>query len=290
MLFIDGLGLGDRDPEKNPMASVPTRWFGFFRGEEFPSSDPSRLIQPTDATLGVEGVPQSATGQTTLLTGINAARLVGRHINGFCTTELAAILDGNSLFSRFLHLGKKATFANAYTPAFFEGRMRFHSITTAALSQSGLSFRSLEDLCQGQALCQDFTNRILQERGYAVPSFSPEEAGRILADLCREHDFTLYEYFQTDIAGHTQDMGRCEEEIRKLDALLDSILGHLVLDSTCLLVTSDHGNIEDLSVPGHTANPVPTLLWGRGKERIASRIHSLEDVAPALVEAFQEGA
>jgi len=289
MVFIDGLGIGERDPQRNPMAKADTRWFALFREGATMASDPPPLLRFADASLGVEGIPQSATGQTTLLTGINAAQLLRRHVNGFCTRELRAILDGHSLFARLLKMGGKPTFANAYTPPFFEGEMRFQSVTTAALSQAGLPFRSLGDLREGRALYQDFTNRMLRERGYEVPLFSPEEAGRILAGIATQYDFTLYEYFQTDIAGHSQDMERCRREIEKMDAFLASILAHLDLGSTCLIVTSDHGNIEDLSTGGHTANPVPALLWGLEREAMASRIKSIADVAPALLGLFQRG-
>lgn len=289
MVFIDGLGIGERDREKNPMARAATPWFSFFQDGVGDLSDPSPLLRSADASLGVEGIPQSATGQTALFTGINAARLLGRHVNGFCTRELGAVLEGHSLFARLLKMGKRPTFANAYTPPFFEGKMRFQSVTTAALSGAGLPFRSLDDLREGKALYQDFTNRILEERGYQVPLFSPQEAGRVLAEIATQYDFTLYEYFQTDIAGHSQDMERCRREIEKIDAFIGSILGHLDLKSTCLIVISDHGNMEDLSTSGHTANPVPALLWGWGRKAMASRITSIADVTPALLELFQDG-
>jgi len=283
MLFIDGLGIGERDSQKNPMACTHSRWFDFFLHEEPQPTDPPRLVRPTDATLGVAGVPQSATGQATLLTGINAARLLGRHINGFCTREIRGILNDHSLFSQLLKMGKKPTFANAYTPPFFEGKIRCQSVTTAALSQAGLPFRSLEDLRRGSALYHDFTNRLLRERGYEAPLLSAQEAGGRLAEIASEHDFTLYEYFQTDIAGHSQDMRRCREEIEKIDAFVDSALAHLDLEHTVLLLASDHGNIEDVSIPGHTSNLTPTLLWGKGREAVGSAITSIADTAPALV-------
>ena len=55
-----------------------------------------------------------------------------------------------------------------------------------------------------------------------------------------------------------------------------------------VLVTSDHGNIEDLSVRGHTLNPVPTLLIGPRRHSIAQRItmqsnSSLTDLTPAIL-------
>lgn len=290
MFFIDGLGIGEKDPQKNPMACTSTRWFEFFVQGRSEPCGPSRLTRATDVTLGVEGIPQSATGQTTLLTGINAARLVGRHVNGFCTRELGAILGSDSLFSQLLKRNKKPTFANAYTPPFFEGRIRFRSVTTVAVSQAGIPFRSLEDLIEGRALYQDFTNRVLQERGYEVPLLTPQEAGRRLASIASGHDFTLYEYFQTDIAGHSQEMERCREEVKKVDLFVDSVLAHLDLDSTLFLLTSDHGNIEDLGTPGHTSNPVPTILWGKGKEAVGSRISSIADLTPAIIGILDQDA
>lgn len=284
LVFIDGLGIGEADPQKNPMACTSSRWFELFvRGGAEPKG-PYRSICPTDVTLGVEGIPQSATGQTTLLTGINAARLVGRHVRGFCTRELAAILNGSSLFSQLLGRGKKPAFANAYTPPFFQGKMRFRSVTTVAVSQAGLPFRTLEDLQEGKALYQDFTNRILRERGYQVPLLTPQEAGRRLASIASDYDFTLYEYFQTDIAGHSQEMERCREEVRRIDLFVEATLSHLDLDSTLFMLTSDHGNMEDLSTPGHTSNLVPTMLWGKEKEIVASRIGSIADLTPAILE------
>jgi bisphosphoglycerate-independent phosphoglycerate mutase (AlkP superfamily) len=53
-----------------------------------------------------------------------------------------------------------------------------------------------------------------------------------------------------------------------------------------LLLTSDHGNIENLRTLGHTENPVPLLAVGTGADRLRHRIHSLLDITPALVEWF----
>jgi bisphosphoglycerate-independent phosphoglycerate mutase (AlkP superfamily) len=53
------------------------------------------------------------------------------------------------------------------------------------------------------------------------------------------------------------------------------------------LITSDHGNIEDLSVRNHTLNDVPTLVWGSEKEFFADKIKSLADVTPAIIEILK---
>ena len=55
------------------------------------------------------------------------------------------------------------------------------------------------------------------------------------------------------------------------------------MEESVVIVTSDHGNIEDLSVKTHTRNRVMTLLWGRGSESVKDEIRTLEDIAPAVV-------
>jgi len=284
LVFIDGIGIGPPDPEANPFARARAQWLRAVRGWTPPADGEAPMLVPVDACLGVPGLPQSATGQTALLTGLNAPGAVGRHVNGFCTTALARLLDGHTLFSRVQARGGRATFANAYTPSFFEGKRRFLSVTTVATRGAGLRFRTLEDLRRGEAVFQDYTNRLLREQGYEVPVISPEEAGRRLARLAAQHAFTLYEYFQTDKAGHAQDMDWAVGLIEGLDRLMRSLLSQVDLDRTLVCVARDHGNLEDLRTKTHTTNPVPVLLWGRGRETVASRLRDLTDIAPALLE------
>jgi len=85
-------------------------------------------------------------------------------------------------------------------------------------------------------------------------------------------------------------METCREEVKKVDLFVDSVLAHLDLDSTLFLLTSDHGNIEDLGTPGHTSNPVPTILWGKGKEAVGSRISSIADLTPAIIGILDQDA
>ena len=103
-IFVDGFGLGANDPAVNPLYNA-----------RFPNLQ--KLLAhacPLDACLGVEGLPQSATGQATLLTGINAAKRMGRHIEAFPPTALKKMIRHESLFSKLKKLGKQCTFANCY--------------------------------------------------------------------------------------------------------------------------------------------------------------------------------
>ena len=281
LLFVDGLGLGRPDPEANPLVRAHLTRLRLTQGA--PAPDPTATLVSTDASLGVPGLPQSATGQTSILAGVNAPAAVGRHINGYCTKSLAALLDGRSLFARVKAGGREATFANAYTPRFLEKLPRFLSVTTIATRQAGLRVRTLEDLARGEAVFHDFTNRLLPERGYYLPPVAPREAGRRLAALTSAHAFTMYEHFLTDLAGHAQNMTRAIEVLEDLDALLDGLLTHLNLSTHLVVLASDHGNIEDLSTKRHTLNPVPTLLWGDGASGLAAGIRDLADIAPAIL-------
>ena len=284
LFFIDGLGIGTRGPQ-NPLDGLEeARPLAVFQDEE-PELLYDGLLVRTDATLGVEGRPQSASGQTTILTGVNAPERLGYHKQGFPNKALLEIIEEHSIFLQLKRARVEPnTFANAYTSRFFDERPRWVSATTAAMQAAGMRFRDLDDLRAGRAVFQDFTNQMLIERGEDLSPRTATEAGRILAQLASEHEFTLYEYFITDKVGHLQDMERARLVLTELAKFLRTLLAHLDLKRTTLLVTSDHGNIEDLSLRNHTLNKVPTLLWGARAQELAGRINSLADITPAIVD------
>ncbi|HEX8141935.1 MAG TPA: hypothetical protein VF553_05020 [Pyrinomonadaceae bacterium] len=289
LFFVDGLGIGARGPF-NPLDGLDEAApLAIFQNEE-PSLIHDGLLVRTDACLGVEGRPQSVSGQTTILTGINAPALLGYHKQGFPNQALREIINEHSIFLQLKRAGiGPNAFANAYTQRFFETRPRWVSATTAAVEAAGMGFRNLEDLRAGRAVFMDFTNAFLIARGDEdVAARTPEEAGEVLAQIVSEHRFTLYEYFITDKIGHAQDMSAARIYLTSLARYLRAVLANLDLSSTTVVLTSDHGNIEDLSARNHTRNEVPTLLWGAGRERAARRVRSLSDITPAIVELLKE--
>jgi hypothetical protein len=290
LFFIDGLGIGSRGAA-NPLDGLAdAEPLAIFRGE-VPQIPFDGVVVPTDASLGVEGRPQSASGQTTILTGINAPALLGYHKQGFPNAAMLEILREHSIFLQLARAGvEPITFANTYTQWFFEERPRWVSATTAAVEAAGLRFRTVPDLIAGQAVYQDFTNALLIERGEDVKPRTPDEAAAVLARVVSENRFTLYEYFITDKVGHNQDMQAAKVVLRNLAAFVRGVLTGIDLSRTSVILTSDHGNIEDLSSRNHTLNQVPTIVWGLDRERIASRIKSLADITPAIVETLTEKA
>jgi hypothetical protein len=290
LFFIDGLGIGSRGPQ-NPLDELDdSEPLAIFRGE-IPKTPQGGMVIPTDACLGVEGRPQSASGQTTILTGINAPALLGYHKQGFPNSAMLEIIRDHSIFLQLTRAGiAPITFANTYTQRFFDERPRWVSATTAAVEAAGLRFRTVSDLKAGHAVYQDFTNAILIERGEEVSPRTSDEAANVLARIASENRFTLYEYFITDKVGHAQDMQAARTVLTNLARLIRGVLARIDLGRTSVILTSDHGNIEDLSSRNHTLNPVPTIIWGANKERIALRINSLVDITPAIVETLTEKA
>src|SRR6266536_1358674 len=292
LLFIDGLGIGSRGPFNPFDGLADAAPLAIFR-DEAPSAlaTLNGILVPTDACLGVAGRPQSASGQTTILTGVNAPAQLGYHKQGFPNAAMREIISEHSVFLQLDQAGiAPITFANAYTPRFFDERPRWVSATTAAVEAAGLQFRTIDDVRHDRAVYQDFTNKMLIERGEGVKRRTPDQAAEILARITDENRLTLYEYFITDKIGHAQDMDAARAVISDLACLVREVLARVDLNSTSVILTSDHGNIEDLSSRNHTLNEVPTIVWGANRDRIAGRIKSLADITPAIVETLTEKA
>lgn len=292
LVFVDGIGIAPASAT-NPFGRVPLAVLAPLLDPAAPLPRGGR-VAVTDATLGVPGLPQSATGQTTILTGRNAARVMRRHLHGFPGPTLVALLREASLFRPLVAAGRPARFLNTFSEPFRSvleaadperppSRVlgRRLSATTHATLAAGIPFCGPEDLLAGRSLFHDFTNETLASRGIEAPRRTPEAAGALLAEACRPYDLALYEYFLTDVAGHTADLEAGVVQVRRLEAFLAALVDALD-DETLLVVTSDHGNLEEARTRSHTHNPVATLLFGPGAETAAPRIRTLEDVTPAI--------
>jgi len=296
MVFLDGVGLGQDDAGVNPLLRARMPNLVELLDGHKPILNGRRLdarratLIATDATLGVAGTPQSATGQTTMFTGVNAARELGYHWGPHPNPPLRQIIACHSLFKKLSAVGAGVAFANAYPERYFRDVARGKrglSVTGLAASAAGLRLRNHEDLRDGQALSAFITNEgWRQALGYTdVPDITPRQAGRILVSLARQAHFTLFEHYYTDICGHHQDWPQAVKTLEVLDEFLGAILEELD-DNMLLILSSDHGNIEDMSVRGHTLNPVPTLLVGEQRHLIVDRIASLSDLTPAVLQVI----
>ncbi len=299
VLFLDGVGLGEDDPEANPLAqaNLPalSRLLDGRRAVRSNGGFSARLatLLPLDAQLGVPGLPQSGTGQTTILTGVNAPALLGRHYGPYPNEPLRDLLRNGSLFRRLLAAGLPAAYANAYPDRFLDrlkrGTERLSANTRAALL-AGLKLRGPADLKAGRAISGLLTNEYWSRWGYAMPDLSAAEAGAQLAYLAGDHALTYFEFWYTDVAGHRQDRTLSLHLLSLLDEFIAGIVATLDLDRSLLVVLGDHGNFEDWRTAKHTHNPALALLVGAGHATLAGQLASLADVTPTLLAALGERA
>jgi 2,3-bisphosphoglycerate-independent phosphoglycerate mutase len=293
LLFLDGVGIGSTDPAINPIAGAKLPVLRsllegsvFLRGSTRASTRAVEL-RPVNATLGVPGLPQSGTGQTAIFTGVNAAKIIGRHFGPYPSSELRGVVESRNIFRRVLDLGKKAVFANAFPRQFFEytrsGTRRL-TVTTLSAMASRVRLLDADALGRNEAVSADITRERWAELGYPeIPVIPPEVAGTHLAELARQNDFVLFEYWLTDHAGHKQDMKWSLSVLENFDTFLGGVLDSLDHSAVSILMVSDHGNIEDLSVRTHTRNPVPLLVSGPRRAEVAPRIRNLTHVTPAVL-------
>lgn len=299
VIFLDGVGLGERDPSINPLceAHLPTLQ-RLLDGEKLvrdaaPFVGKEATLLGLDANLGVDGTPQSASGQATLLTGTNVPALIGAHYGPKPNRAIRKVLIEDNLFMQVLLHGGTAALLNAYPPRYFEAidsGLRLYSAIPFALQASGLPLMTAEDLQAGRALSVDFTGQ-----GWAdQPDFPPapvyelEQAGDLLADLATQYDLSWFDFWPSDYAGHKQDHVRAVEILESLDTVLKGLVQAWHGKQRLIVLTSDHGNLEDLSQRMHTRNPVPALLIGPSsvRARFARDLQDLADLSPAVMDAL----
>jgi 2,3-bisphosphoglycerate-independent phosphoglycerate mutase len=300
-LFLDGVGLGEDDPGRNPFARAEMPNLQNLLGgrrmvaRAAPLESERATLLALDANLGVEGLPQSATGQATLLSGLNVPAELGYHYGPKPNQAVADIVVKNNLFKQLKEAGKRVAFLNAFPEAYFEaigsGHRLYGTIALAA-ARAGVPLYTVDDLRQGRALSADFTSQGWRERlGYKdIPLIEPVEAGKQLARQAERFDFAMFEYWLTDFAGHEQDMTSACDLLATFDQVLGGLLEAWDDASGLILVTSDHGNLEDLTTHRHTSNPVPALLVGATALRraFAAGLHDLTGIAPAIERSVLE--
>ena len=279
-IFVDGIGVAPPS-DHNPFAraNIPTL---------------RRLMEqamtPIDATLGMPGLPQSGTGQATLMTGENCARIHGAHFGPYPPSRVRPVLNEHNLFSQCVRLGMRVEFVNAYPQRYFD-YLAAHPAMKPSIASSfevaGHALHTADDLIAGRAVSADVKGERWNEMGFGnVTPISLHEAGARLALLASDKPFTMFEYWLTDKAGHKQDMPAACDALERLDGMLDGLLETMDHERTTLVITSDHGNMEDLSVPTHTLNPVPLIAVGAHATALLDGATSLMDVAPRILGAL----
>lgn len=291
-VFIDGIGIGDNHDE-NPLAQKALKSFSWFTSKNGFHKEcckidrASRLYKPVDANLGVEGLPQSGTGQVSLFSGQNASKLLDRHFGPFPHSKTKPLLKKNSLFHQVLDMGKKPFFLNAYPDVFFkhsEKRNRWSS-TTLMVRSAGIPLNRFEDVKEGNAVTAEIVQSAWRKSlKLDIPEIEADEAAKRALHALENYDLVLFEYYLTDKAGHAMDRNYADKVLRVLDDFLHFIIDEMKEEDT-LVITSDHGNLEDLSTKSHTRNRVPLLV--KGKTKPFRQAESILDVTPAILNVLE---
>jgi 2,3-bisphosphoglycerate-independent phosphoglycerate mutase len=298
LVFVDGIGFGRPGPQ-NPFDGTPLEVLGPLAGH--PCQIDGVELVAVDATLGHAGLPQSATGQAAIFTGVDAVALSGgHHRSGYPTPTLRGLIQREGFLGKARARGQRGEFLNAYDRGraeqiarVLEGKAppsRRHppsSSSVAALANGG-SLATFDDARRGRAATFDLTGELLRAAGIDAPVVSIKQAALAVAAGAAEADLSLFEMFLTDSAGHAQDTEWARDEAVRTDRFLVELMAAIDPREQLVVVTSDHGNLEDLSVRTHTRAPVPLLAFGAGAGAFVAGAKSLLDVAPRRLAAAAE--
>lgn len=298
---MDGVGLGANDPQSNPLARVAMPNLEALLGgkrllaESAPLENENATLLSLDANLGVEGLPQSATGQGALVTGKNISQTIGEHYGPKPNPAVREIIQKDNLFKQLTRRGYSSALLNGYPPGYFEGiesGKRLLSSIPLAVTSAGIALKTEEDVRAGRAFSADFTGQGWRDqlgyKDYAVKT--PHEAGLHLAQVSLGYDLAFFEFWVSDYAGHHQDHEAADFLLANFDGVLGGLLEGWPDEDALILITSDHGNLEDLSTRKHTFNPVPGLVIGerQARARFTQDLADLTHITPAILSFYPD--
>lgn len=296
--FIDGLGIGKKE-KTNPVyryalwknligLNILTQNKLIYKKEY--------MMKALDAHCGVEGVPQSATGQTALFTGQNASKILGGHLTGFPGEILSSLIKEHSILKTLKEKGFKVSSANSYSKDYFkrvEAKNRKVSASTLTIKAADINFRFLEDLRAGNALFADINRKFIKQYYPEFSEIAINKAASHLKGLLEQNDFLMFEYFLTDLFGHKANVKKTKDILKTIHTFLKRLVKMLDLKKHSIIICSDHGNIEDCTKRSHTENKVPFLLFSkRGDIKRFfknQKLETLPDLPNAIVKAFEAG-
>ncbi|MEX0681067.1 MAG: alkaline phosphatase family protein, partial [Balneolales bacterium] len=289
------IGMGDDNVDINPFVAYRFSSFMKMCGHQKFTKRTQRyqknnhFFSSIDACLGVEGLPQSGTGQVSLFTGINAAQEVGKHFGPYPHSSTRKFLREASIFNQFNKNGGQCYFMNAFPHIYFEQSQKKNrwSCTTLMTRKAGISLNTIQEVINGSAITSEFTQEAWRTRlSIDIPIIKVEEAADRVITVAEKFDLVLVEYYLTDKAGHKQDMDHAKETLTRLDRFLLRLMEKVPKNDHTLLLTSDHGNLEDLSVKTHTRNRVPFFVLGN-RIKAFYKVNSIQDVTPSCLNWYQ---
>jgi len=292
-LFLDGIGLGDDDPETNPFAAadLPTlhnltngkRWLRDIGRQESERA----IFIPTDPRMGIAGRPQSGSNQAAMLTGKNIPQMIGKHYGPKPNEDIRKILDEDNFFITVKEHGKKAAMLDAYPPRLLHDIQRGKTLPSSnqyAAIASGQELFTIDDLRQRKAITAEYTGEAWHKhlKLTDTPIYTEQEAGHLLVELSRQYDFAFHSFWMTDFVGHRGTLEEGIELLKLFDGVMIGVLEAWDDDEGLIIVSSDHGNMEKIGDRRHTENDVPTLIIGNEKDAFAEGFSQSKDFVPRM--------
>jgi 2,3-bisphosphoglycerate-independent phosphoglycerate mutase len=125
----------------------------------------------------------------------------------------------------------------------------------------------------------------------------PEMSARAVTDAVLRalphNDFVLVNLANADMVGHTGVLPAALEAVRVVDECIGRLWRECARLGTAMLVTADHGNIEQMVDPAtgephtaHTLNPVPFVVASQALRGARLRDGILADVSPTLCDVM----
>jgi len=131
-----------------------------------------------------------------------------------------------------------------------------------------------------------------QKRYEDVPQMSVDLIGTTVVDKIQKGiNFILANVANPDMVGHTGNRTACIEALKAVDKNIGVIFEAVMAAGACLVLTSDHGNIEERYDPltgevskEHSLNPVPLVVAGKGLEAKKVKSHGYVELASVVPE------
>src|SRR5262245_7090964 len=187
---------------------------------------------------------------------------------------------------------QKNGFAELFTLAEINQNIFVH-----AARQARVPLRTWDDVRRGQALTSSMTHELEAEFnveffGQApLPKHTPAEAAAILVSQARQHDFTFFKYQIPDLVSHTGKIELARQVFAVIEAFVEAILRSIDSEGTVVIITSDHGHLEQLATShAHPKTAVPTWYFGPNPARTAAKLRRPEHIFRVIAELSQASA
>ena len=116
-----------------------------------------------------------------------------------------------------------------------------------------------------------------------------------------KYDFILMNYANADMVGHTGNIEAAIKAVTSIDKSLSLLIPSVLEKKGCLLITADHGNVEEMIDPysgqvitEHSTNPVPLWMVTKDNHRHKTEAEIIEsqenirgllsDIAPTVLD------